>query len=385
MEAVVITMLLRFNPMYRKLNDCFRSAGIFKTRRGYEVLPIIHAIERKDGYTAMTFTLPNGVDPKLVEKREYAFQQTFGTNTVVHGGPKKFVIHVYERQMPNKLIYRWPEVSVACGGLSLPIITGVRADGKLFAYDMFVHPHLLIAGETGSGKSTQLRAILTTLIRLKSPHMLRFVLADMKRSEFGLFRNIAHVDALCNDNDALALALSDVRRELTKRGNLLDQCGKVNIADLPPGKRPPGIIVCIDEVAMLHGDKESMELLEDISALGRALGVYLILSMQRPDADVLDGKLKANLTVRMAFEHADAINSKITLGAKGAENLDVTGRMLLKIKRPELVQAPLLTDDAAIKLLTPYYREPSVKQPKAINNPPSPFGTLDEKGGNELD
>lgn len=76
-----------------------------------------------------------------------------------------------------------------------------------------------------------------------------------------------------------------------------------------------------------------MDGIEEISTIGRALGVYLILSMQRPDADVLDGKLKNNLTVRMAFRHADEINSRITIGSGEAAEIKQSekGRMVLKL------------------------------------------------------
>lgn len=94
--------------------------------------------------------------------------------------------------------------------------------------------------------------------------------------------------------------------------------------------------------------------IEDISTIGRALGVFLILSMQRPSREVLDGKLKQNLTVRMAFQHADEINSRITIGTGGAEKLEEPGQMIFKGSREmETVQGPFLTLDRAREILSP--------------------------------
>lgn len=102
-----------------------------------------------------------------------------------------------------------------------------------------------------------------------------------------------------------------------------------------------------------------MDVLEEISSIGRSLGVFLILSMQRPDSNLLDGKLKVNLTVRMGFKTADAINSKI-IGTPGAEKLETPGRMILRINSDyQQIQAPWLAADKARKLLSPYKQSTS--------------------------
>ncbi|MGE1044295.1 FtsK/SpoIIIE domain-containing protein, partial [Bacillus wiedmannii] len=80
---------------------------------------------------------------------------------------------------------------------------------------------------------------------------------------------------------------------------------------LNPNHPKPYILLAIDEVAMLKDEKECMTTIEKISAVGRSLGVFLLLSMQRPDAKVLDGKLKLNMTVRMGFKCDSVINSNI--------------------------------------------------------------------------
>src|SRR5690606_15887046 len=113
-----------------------------------------------------------------------------------------------------------------------------------------------------------------------------------------------------------------------------------------------------DEVALLKKEKDIMELIEAISAIGRALGVLLILSMQRPDADVLDGKIKNNLTVRMALRHADGINSRITLGSEEAATIAQSqkGRFYMALDCLKQVQAPLLSVPDAKELLAAHKR-----------------------------
>ena len=106
-------------------------------------------------------------------------------------------------------------------------------------------------------------------------------------------------------------------------------------------------------VALLKKEKEIMRILEDVTAIGRALSTFAVLSLQRPDAEVLNGKLKQNLTVRMAFKHADGINSRITLGCEGAEDIKASesGLMLYKRDGIKRVQSPFLSLMEAKKLL----------------------------------
>ncbi|MGO4374741.1 hypothetical protein AB4Z21_29115, partial [Paenibacillus sp. MCAF20] len=188
--------------------------------------------------------------------------------------------------------------------------------------------------------------------------------ADLKRSEFHVFRDIAKsVDI---ESTQLYKTLLKLRKELRKRGDLLDAAGMANINDLPEKERPPYIVLAIDEVSLLKKEKDIMEIIEEISAIGRALGVFLILSLQRPDADVLDGKLKNNLTVRMAFRHSDEINSRISIGSGEAAGIKQSekGLMVHKLDGIRYVQAPHLKVEAAKKLLAPFKAAGAITQQK---------------------
>lgn len=344
-------MFIKWDPYYKRLMHCFRAAGLCRKwtigDNTYEVRPTIHAVQRKLSESILTFTLPTGMDPSTIKKADYAFKQEFGRNTVVAGDLKKFTVHIYRHEIPAEISYKPDDVAAIIGGLALPIIAGYDQTAQLVAYDMRLYPHLLIAGETGYGKSTELRAVLTTLM-LHRPSV-HFVLADLKRSEFHVFRKCAPVDVLCTDADQLSVALDRIMAELKKRGKLLDEKGLTSTAETDL----PDIVVAVDEVALLKREKKIMTAIEDISAIGRALGVYLILSMQRPDAEVLNGKLKNNLTVRLSYKQADKINSRIVLGKAGAEDLTHPGRGLLKIMDTQVVQSPYLDGTRARTMLDP--------------------------------
>lgn len=120
-----------------------------------------------------------------------------------------------------------------------------------------------------------------------------------------------------------------------------------------------------------------MATIEKISAVGRALGVFLMLSMQRPDAKVLDGKLKLNMTVRMGFKCDSTINSNI-MGTPGSEHMEQSGQMILKLNGLKKVQAPYLELSKAKQIVEPY-RVP--KDDMALQNTPQEdiklFGVLE--------
>ena len=341
-----------------KLTDCFHAAGLYLAYKSdkYErfIYPKIHSVKADDSRIQFVFTLPNGMDPKEVTKKEYAFYQFFGRNIEIKTDYiKKYTLNVYAKSFTKEITWKWEEVASAIDDMSLPIYCGQDVRGRHVAYDMIQQPHLLIAGETGSGKSTQVRSVLTTLIKRMDSERLHLYLADMKRSEFHLFRRVKHVKSVCTRVTELSAVLAKLQTEMKRRGDLLDKYEVMHVDDLH--EKLPYIVLCVDEVALLKKEKDVMQALEEISSIGRALGVFLILSMQRPDAQVLDGKLKINLTVRMGFRCADATNSRI-VGTPGAEDIDITerGRMILKLEKLREVQAPYLDAEKAKELLEPY-------------------------------
>lgn len=308
------------------------------------VYPKIHSvnINQKEKNLTYVFSIPTGMDPKQIKKKEYCFMQVFGEQIEIKGDTKTFTLRVYLTHSSTLICYDADLFREQANKLRLPIVCGVDMNGAMVLYDMVDHPHLLIAGETGSGKSTQLRSILSSLIQYKSADRLQLFLCDLKRSEFHIFRRVAHVQSVLVSPVDMAVMLAYLSDELTKRGDLLDAHELSHIDDLP--EPPPYIVLCIDEVALLRKEKAIMTIVEDISSIGRALGIFLILSMQRPDAKLLEGALKNNLTVRMGFKCTDLINARI-IGTPGSEKLKENGRMLLKLQgqdRLKEIQAPYL-------------------------------------------
>jgi len=344
----------------RRLMTLFRTGNLYYKIIGYKGrelrnYPLIKRVRLYLDRTEAAFLLPVGMDPSTIEKSEWLFRQVFGQYAELSAAEdaRTFVMRVYNGPLTT-FDYDADKIAECVRDLALPIFVGKSRAGDV-AYDMVRNPHLLIAGETGGGKSAGVRSVLTTLIR-SCGDRLELYCADLKASEFHVFKGVAR--EVVTDERGLAQILMLLHREMRKRGETLGRAEVAHIDDLPECERPPYIVLAIDEVALIKGEKKLMAGIEEISTIGRALGVFLILSMQRPDADVLDGKLKNNLTVRISFRQADPINSRIAIGSDEAATIqnDEKGRLVLRLNGLTYVQGPHLDLPVARELLKPYKR-----------------------------
>lgn len=362
--AIVIHQTFPEKVMRRKLGALLRTNDFHSNLTGYKgkqyrVQPVVKSVRMYLDRKEAIFMLPVGSDPQEVFKKSWIFQQVFGLEAELSMiDARTFSISIYTSAVQS-FMYNAVEIDQSLGGHKLPVYVGKDRHGDV-VYDMVEHPHLLVAGETGSGKSAALRSILTTLIR--NVDNLDLYCADLKRSEFHLFKGIACA-VVYETHEVLALTTM-LRLEMKRRGDILEASGVTHVDDL---KDPLNyIILAVDEVALLKKEKDIMLGIEEISTIGRALGVFLVLSMQRPDAQVLDGKLKQNLTVRMALKHADGINSRITIDSVDAANIKDSekGRMVLKLNGLKYVQGPNLGVSEAKELLKGYKSPLEIRQPQ---------------------
>lgn len=372
-----------------QLEEVFKKAKLYDehvTRGGkMPIYPKIHDIFEEKESVRYTFTLPNGVDPAQIQKKWFCFQQILGKNLMIEGDIKKFVLHVFHSNAGFKQYnYRYKQWLPLLKSCRLPVVVGKDQFGKHIVYDMVDAntPHLLIAGETGSGKSSMVRVVLSTLIQYMSPERLHLYLGDLKNSEFHFLRRVQHVKEVCMEEVEMEAMLKKLWKEVLRRRKLMEEYELGHIDEynqMTMNEQIPYILIAIDEVAMLQDEQECTSIIEKISAVGRSLGIFLMLSMQRPDAKVLDGKLKLNMTVRMGFKCADAINSNI-VGTPGSENLEQSGQMILKLGALRRVQAPFLALDQAKEVVEPYRlsKEQSAVNEELESQTQEIFGVLED-------
>ncbi|MGH1092954.1 FtsK/SpoIIIE domain-containing protein [Bacillus mycoides] len=385
----IIKDWLHTQSLRNQLIEVFGKTGLYtehQTRGGkVPIYPKIHDVSSSKESVRYVFTIPNGLDPQKIEKKWFCFQQILGRNITIEGDVKKFVLHVFRSDAglkPYNYCYKeWQPLLKEC---RLPVVVGRDQFGKTITYDMIDSntPHLLIAGETGSGKSSMVRVVLSTLIQYMSPDKLHLYLGDLKNSEFHFLRGVKHVKEVCMEEIEIKIMLQKVWKEIRERRKLMEEYELNHIDEynkLHPDNQKPYILLAIDEVAMLKDEKECMTTVEKIAAVGRSLGLFLMLSMQRPDAKVLDGKLKLNMTVRIGFKCDSAINSNI-MGTPGSEHLEQSGQMILKLNGLKKVQAPYLELSKAKQIVKPYRmsKEEKILQNSLQEERPL-FGVLDDE------
>lgn len=348
----------------RKLIKVFKCANLKLGTDDSPIYPKIKRVTLKDTCVEVVFALLSGMDPKDIEKKDYVFKQVFGENIELDVDTKYTKLLIYKNKNITN-IYDYELLKPYLKNKKLGIIAGIDKNNVIMSYDMTKNPHLLIAGETGSGKSTQLRQILTSLILSNSSKNLELYLGDCKKSEFHIFRNVDHVKCVYSNKRDIRLMLEKIQNELEVRSDLTEEYEVANIYDLPKNVKKPSIIVCVDEFVMLKEDTKIMDILIEISAIGRSLGVFLILSMQRPSSKVIDTTIRASLTVGMGFKLRDLVEERI-VNTPGASKLKDQGAFILNQKKNYHLMAPYLELDTAKELLKPFIVEKKSNQLEPI-------------------
>lgn len=342
----------------KRIIKAFRAGTIYKTLGTEErkIFPKIHSIKTNDHSTEYVFTLPTGLNPDVIKKNFFAFQQVFGQNIKMEGEIKKFVLTVHNHKSSEKIPYNFEEIlaTIKSEGLVMPIVSGKDSNGKMHIYDATNNPNLLIFGQPGSGKSSILHVILTTLMQLYSPKEIHFYLADFKMSELNLYEGVKHVKSISYLVKDLKPALKNLKKELVTRGVVLKEFKVRHINSLPNEKKPPYIILCIDEFVMIN-DEDVMSDLLQVSSLGRAYGIYLILSMQRPSHKILSTDVRGVLSVRMGFRTVDLRNAMIG-ETPGSEKIskDEPGKFLLHLDELIELKSPYLNEEKTEKIISKY-------------------------------
>jgi S-DNA-T family DNA segregation ATPase FtsK/SpoIIIE len=341
------------------LKRAFHKAGIYHTYTNSGgkkslIYPKIHDVKIDKDEIQFVFTLRNGMDPKELKKKEFVFKQFFGSKLELEGDLKGFSIRVYRRNLKGDYKYKYADILALIEGLTLPIVCGKDLLGNWNVYDAINAPNALIYGEPGSGKSTMLHNILATLIQYYSPHELELYLGDLKMSEFPVYEYVEHVKSLCFLPSELNPVFKHLKSELTKRGQLLKKYKVRHITKVPEYERPPLIVLAIDEFVMIN-DNDIMTDLLQVASLGRAYGIYVILSMQRPSHTILSSDIRAVLSVRMGFRTVDARNAKMG-ETPGSEKIskDEPGKFLLNHNDLVELKAPYISEEHAEKILEKY-------------------------------
>ncbi len=346
-----VSCIMHFLDNNRDLKKLWENTNLYKENE----YPLIKdKIITNYGYK-LRLTLPIGLSTKDFENKLDAISQYLGYRCEVDYERKTLILKVYEKKL--KAEYKFQPLETK-GPTEL--ITGMSYDNKLETVNLSEgSPHILIAGETGSGKSTLLRGIITNIILTKKPKDLELHLIDLKNgAEFGLFKNCEIVKSFSRTKEEAETQLSKINIEIDRRYNIFYEADCVDIKEFNNKHRANRIkhmLIIVDEFADLQNEKGSISIIETLAAKARACGIHLVISTQRPDSKILNGRIKANVPVIVGLKTMNDINSRIIIDDGGLEELKGKGHGILKHNGKELeIQAMNITPTQAKKALKPF-------------------------------
>jgi S-DNA-T family DNA segregation ATPase FtsK/SpoIIIE len=287
----------------------------------------------------------------------------------------------------------WQEIKSPLG-----FVIGKDIGGAPIVGDLAKMPHLLIAGQTGSGKSVMINTVLTSLLYHNSPSDLKLILVDPKQVELTPYNDIPHLlTPVINEPEKCISALKWAVAEMERRLRAMAEIGRRNIVEYNNLKKEEGmpyIVIVIDELAdlMMMAARDVESLVVRLAQKARATGIHLVLATQRPSVDVITGLIKANVPARIAFTTASQVDSRTIIDQIGAEKLLGQGDMLLltsDMPKPKRVQGSFISDEETIKVTdfirmqrAPDYNDEIISQPVQLNGR---GGVVADYGGQDVD
>jgi len=245
--------------------------------------------------------------------------------------PNKNKSIVYLRELIDSEDFQNSKSNLTCA-------LGIDLTGAKIFFDLTRMPHLLVAGATNQGKSVCVNSLIVSLLYKSTPDDVKLILIDPKKVEFSDYNGLPHlIVPVVNDPKKAAGSLHWCVTEMERRYEILETTRQKKLSEYiefqkqnPQYEKLSYIVVIIDELAdlMTTAPDDVETSIARITAKGRAAGIHLIVSTQRPDTSVITGTIKSNIPSRIALKCSSQIDSRTVLDRAGAEKLVGKGDLL---------------------------------------------------------
>jgi len=344
-SGTAITMLLHDhiskNPA-RRLKVAFENTGIYIQRKAGIRLPVLRDKKPIPSGWRLHYKLPIGLAKKHFDEKQDEIEAALDGEVSFAWRKGMLAVDVLQGEIPHEVGFALPErmpPGEMSGEMSgeIPFTVGYGREGLVTA-DLAICPHLLVAGQTGGGKSNFLHQMIASM-----PEDVELYVVDLKEVEFAYLENYYRVES---DIDGAINVLEFLTAEMEHRKKLLKRAGCVSAREYRKkhGKDVlPYKVLIVDEFSQLSpilakdkGERAAKtyahKMLVDLICLARSLGIHAVIATQRPDADILPGQLKANIPATVCFRVRNKTNSRICLDNDRAAGLpspaDIPGRAI---------------------------------------------------------
>ena len=331
----------------RRFKVTCENTGIFIKRDAGIRLPVLRGRERLPAGWRLYYKLPIGLAKSDLDNKQEQIEAALDAEVSFMWRGGLVQVDILQGVIPGEVAFEQLERMAG----EIPFTVGYGREGLITA-DLASFPHLLVAGQTGGGKSV----FLAQMIESFPAHIMLFVI-DLKEVEFAYLEEVARVEY---DLDGSISVLEMLTAEMNRRKKLLKKAGVRSAKDYRKAHDLPYWVLVVDEFSQLcpHLAKDKAEreaknythkMLVDLLSLARSLGIHVVISTQYPHSDILPGTLKQNIPATVAFKVRTEAGSRVCLDNSRAAGLPtIPGRAIFQYKTEREVQVMFFSPERFI-------------------------------------
>lgn len=354
-------IILLDNKEARLFNRFFENTKLYIQNDFKILMPKLIKKEIAEDYNIYKFKIPIGMSLNSFQEKKEALEHFLKGKCDLEADKNILHIKYYKDELPDKFDFDIQQIKENLLGQKLALSIGRSREGHIYNDFTSSACHMLVAGATDMGKSCFIRQLIASGIIAYSPNQLQFDAIDLKVVEMKMFRKSDHFRNIATNQQQALELVKKLNEEVDERMAILEHYNKTNIWELK--RHFTKRILIVDEYAEIDDDRIKNGI-DRLLRLARFCGIHVILATQRPTVDIVPGKSKANLIVRVAFKMSTQVDSKVILDNDAAAHLPKkAGRGIYKINENIEFQAPYI-DTKTVKTIIEYNNIPKQSKPK---------------------